>query len=149
MRIDQSRNRQNSNRNCAVGVSAEVMRDRCSFWLGKIVQPIAAHEISKKAIDNKAVRLTGLGPRRIEKLRLGYIREPKATEYEILRTAFAQWREAWKDKGLADHDSNEAEHAAHLRAAMDYSATRWQRVSRGGERRREMGAPSSDAAGSD
>lgn len=134
MRIDPDQNRTNSTRKRAVELTADLMRVRCTFWLGKIVQPIAAHETSKKAIDNKAVAATGLGARRIEKLRLGQVREPKSTEYEIIRTAFAEWRETWKSKGLADHDNNEAEHADHIRAAVDYSAARWERVSSGGQR---------------
>lgn len=114
VRINQSQTRIDRIRN---RITHAQMRAECSFWIGRMFQPINESQRSVKALINKIEARTGLGCRRIEKLWRQYVEKPTAQEHATLRAAFNDWMAEMEQRGLSTLADNEGEHEESLRFA--------------------------------
>lgn len=130
----------------AVSVAIAAVRDELKFKVRRLAMPIQPHEITVKAQLNKVARLTGLPPRRVKDIWHGYLNTIPAHQDRTIRAAYEKWRTEQKQHALQTLQEIEAENETNLRAAADYSSSRWERVSGARPEARDMGtaAPGSD-----
>jgi hypothetical protein len=124
MRVIRTQIRPNVTQDRVVDATAEDLRAEISFKLGRMLLPLEPHEASRKAWWRKLSRLTGLGPRRVEKLYRGYVIEPKGREYKTVGDAYRRWLAQYRAKALETLQQAEEEYAELQRGLSDYDDSR-------------------------
>jgi len=111
MRIIRTQSKINVTQDRVVETTAEDLRSEIVFKLGRMLLPLEPHEASRKAWWRKLSRMTGLEPRRVEKLYRGYVNEPKGREYKNIGDAYRRWLAQYRAKTLESFQQIEAEYA--------------------------------------
>lgn len=130
----------------SVIVTADIVREECTFMIRKIPVLIAPEVTSRKKQYAIIAKMTGIKPRRVKDYWRGEVNDPPGSQDRTIRNAYRAALLRWKESALSRLEEIEAENEENIRAVVSYSSERWQRVSGAGT---EPGALGTKAAAVD